>query len=146
MPMGSLDGSLRTVFQSMPMRESLSETLEDKTLKHIELLTLSEIRKNLPKIAIFDGKPEKWLTFQRDVERNRSEGKYPEQLMKSQLRMALAGQALARVEGLFDTHTVDQIMYYLREALRKFKSFGGNSKDEINECKAVEALDACIVR
>lgn len=115
----SSDDSLRNIFLNMPItqRASIShETLEDKTMRHIELLTLSEIRKNLPKIVVFDGKPEKWLTFQRDIERNREEGKYPEQLMKSQLRMALAGQALTRVEGLFATHTVDQIMFYLREA------------------------------
>jgi hypothetical protein len=77
---------------------------------------VTEIRRNLPKIETFDGKPEKWLTFQRSVERNWREGKYPDDLMKLKIRQALIGQPLARVDSLMDFMTASKIMDFLKES------------------------------
>lgn len=86
------------------------------TTQHLNMLTLNEIRRHLPKIVSFDGKPEKWLTFQRDVERNWREGQYSDEMMKHQIRHALHGQALYRVEALMDYMSTRQIMELLKES------------------------------
>jgi hypothetical protein len=97
------------------MHRNSSQHLE-ATIRHMEQLTLGEIRRSLPKIESFDGKPEKWLTFKRAVDRNWKEGKYSDELMKLQIRQALSGQALARVDGLMDILTAEQIMQLLKES------------------------------
>lgn len=88
----------------------------NSTARHLSQLALNETRKCLPKIETFDGKPEKWLTFQRAVERNWREGQYSDEMMKLIIRQALAGQALQRVDSLIDLMTAKEIMQFLKDS------------------------------
>lgn len=85
------------------------------TIIHMQQLTLNEKRKYLPEIGKFDGRPEKWLTFKSAVERNWSEGEYPDSLMKYQIRKALTGMALARVDPVFEHSSAREILGQLQE-------------------------------
>lgn len=91
---------------------SVAERMLNDSARRLEL---TEIRKYLPKIEQFDGNPSKWLTFQLAVERNRREGAYSDELIKYHIRAALTGQALMRVEALFDISSPDEIMRFLKE-------------------------------
>lgn len=107
---------------------SSSNSQNDATIKHLNALTLNEIRKSLPRIETFDGKPEKWLTFSRAVERNWREGQYSDDMMKLHIRQALSGQALTRVDSLIDLMTAEQVMQFLKESY-------GNSSIVVEQAK-----------
>jgi len=101
----------------------------DNTLRHLSKLTISELRRNLPKIEKFDGSPEKWLIFQRAVERNWKEGEFSGNEMRNQIRNALTGLALARIDSLFPLMTAEQIMSALKESF-------GNSNVVVESAKS----------
>ena len=82
----------------------------------VTLLSLGEIRKSLPKIDSFDGRPEKWLAFQRAIERTWHEGQYDDPMMRRIIRKALTGQALERVDGILDLISPEQTMKYLKDS------------------------------
>lgn len=82
----------------------------------VALLSLGEIRKSLPKIELFDGSPDKWLGFQRSIERTWQEGQYDDPMMRRLIRKALTGQALERVDGVIDLISPEQTMKYLKDS------------------------------
>ncbi|XP_070494670.1 uncharacterized protein [Chironomus tepperi] len=104
-----------------PTEISDSDNHIETTLRQLDKLSLNEIRRNLPKIDKFDGNPERWLTFERAVMRNWTEGEYADEQMKSHIRQALTGQALARIDSLYLNMSSQRIMDYLKD------SFGNSS-------------------
>jgi hypothetical protein len=107
---------------------------------------LTEIRRSLPKIETFDGKPEKWLTFQRAVERTWREGKYPDDLIKLKIRQALSGQPLARVDGLMDFMSAAKIMEFLKESYGNSNVIVETAKQKLLNVKMSKPLthSSCI--
>jgi hypothetical protein len=81
---GSSDGTHPTTTDNR--RVVSSDNSVDNKLRQLSKLTISELRRNLPNIEKFDGSPEKWLTFQRAVERNWKEGEYSSNEMRNQIR------------------------------------------------------------
>lgn len=117
-----------------------NDAAADVTIQHINLLTLNEIRRSLPKIETFDGRPEKWLTFQRAVERNQKEGKYPDALMKNQIRQALSGPALARVDSLIDFLSAAEIMQFLKESFGNTNVIVESARQRLMNVKLAKPL------
>ncbi|XP_070505333.1 uncharacterized protein [Chironomus tepperi] len=79
-----------------------------------EPFSLRDIRKCLPKVEKFDGSVDKWLTFERAIERNVREGQYSDSLAKNIIRQALTGQPLERVDSIYNFSTASEIMNYLK--------------------------------
>lgn len=79
-------------------------------------LSLKDIRKSLPKIEKYDGNIDKWLTFERAVERNIREGRFCDSLAKNLIRQALSGQPLERVDSIYNFSSASEIMNYLKES------------------------------
>jgi len=121
------NGDIPAVSADIKRAES-TENAVDNTLRHLSKLTISELRRNLPKIEKFDGSPEKWLTFQRAVERNWKEGEYTSNEMRNQIRNALTGLALARIDSLFPLLSAEKIMSALKESF-------GNSNVVVESAK-----------
>ncbi|KAL7038280.1 hypothetical protein ACKWTF_009532 [Chironomus riparius] len=101
---------------SHPPEISDNESHIETTLRQLNKLSLNEIRRNLPKIEKFDRNPERWLTFERAVMRNWKEGEYTDDQIKSHIRQALTGQALARVDSLYLNMSSQRLMDYLKDS------------------------------
>lgn len=97
------------------VENQVESTMVNNTLRHLSKLTISELRRNLPKIDKFDGSPDKWLTFQQAVNRNWKEGEYNSDEMRNQIRNALTGLALERVNALLPLMSAEQIMSVLKD-------------------------------
>ncbi|XP_070507569.1 uncharacterized protein [Chironomus tepperi] len=104
--------------QSLPNQQnnSTSDSHIETTLRQLNKLSINEIRRNLPKLEKFDGNPERWLSFERAVMRNWAEGEYTDDQMKSHIRQALTGQALARIDSLYMNMSSQRMMDYLKDS------------------------------
>lgn len=120
-----------------------SAVATDAVVQHMSMLTLNEIRKSLPKIEQFDGKAEKWLTFQRAVDRNWREGKYSDEQMKFHIRQALAGPALARVDGVIDFLSAKDTMEFLRESFGNSSLVVNQARQKLLNVKLARPLTHC---
>jgi len=101
---------------------------------------LRDIRKTLPKIEKFDGDVNKWLTFERAVDRNRREGQYPDSLSKNLIREALTGQALERIDDLYNHSTADELMSFLKECYGCANNIVANSRMKLMAVKLAKPL------
>ena len=117
-----------------------TDNMVDNTLRHLSKLTISELRRNLPKIEKFDGSPEKWLTFQRAVERNWKEGEFTSNEMRNQIRNALTGLALARIDSLFPLLSAEKIMAALKESFGNSNVVVESAKQKLMNAKLSRPL------
>lgn len=121
----------------VPKRKSLIDNIDLNNLSRNELITLEQaqaqieatdaqreiaytqqltvIRKALPRITKFNGDPQKWIRFRRDVDRYKSVGKYDDYEMGILLLQSLEGLALARVEGSIDKVPYQNTMKVLQK-------------------------------
>ena len=99
---------------NIPTNQNATTYVLPTTENPTEPFSLRDIRKCLPKIEKFDGAVDKWLTFERAIERNVQEGQYSDSLAKNIIRQALTGQPLERVDSIYNFSTATEIMNYLR--------------------------------
>ncbi|KAG5683928.1 hypothetical protein PVAND_013185 [Polypedilum vanderplanki] len=109
--------SSRRSSKFFPSRSFASHTdALEKTLEVAGKLELNQLRHVLPVIKEFNGDPNKWLAFERQVKLVQTEGAYNSQHMKHIVRDKLTGAAADLAERLFETHEWNQIMDHLRSA------------------------------
>lgn len=114
---------------SLPINENPSEPL-----------SLRDIRKSLPKIDKFDGNVDKWLTFERAVERNVREGQYTDSLAKNIIRQALTGQPLERIDSIYNYSTASEIMNYLRISYGCSNNIVASARNKLMALKLAKPL------
>lgn len=77
---------------------------------------LASIRKAMPKIAEFNGDSMKWLEFEQDVHRYKTECQYDDKEIKLYIRGALKGDAFEAVKDFINLYPLEDIMQILRES------------------------------
>jgi hypothetical protein len=92
---------------------SSTKTQMDVQQSVVKAKQLDLRRKALPKITKFRGEAKSWITFKKEVTRYKETGCYDDEIIKMYILEALEGVALARVEEMIDTSTLDEVMKVL---------------------------------